>query len=161
MTAPATEQVVFRQVLGHVPTGVTVVTAAGPDGPVGLAIGAFFSVSLDPLLVGFCASIASSSWTAVRAAGAFCVNVLAEDQEALSRVFATSGVDKFAGVGWSPAPSGAPLLDDVVAWIDCHIEAVHPGGDHEICVGRVDALGVAREVGPLVFHRGGYGRVWR
>ncbi|MDQ3305681.1 MAG: flavin reductase family protein, partial [Actinomycetota bacterium] len=62
------------------------------------------------------------------------------------------------GVGWVPAPSGAPRLDGVLAWIDCAIDAVHDGGDHEICVGRVHSLDVEGQDGPLVFYRGGYGR---
>ena len=74
----------FRQVLGHFPTGVTVITAAGPEGkPAGFAVGSFFSVSLEPPLVGFCAGKASSSWPGIRDAGSFCVNILAEDQEAV------------------------------------------------------------------------------
>ncbi|MBW3611220.1 MAG: flavin reductase family protein [Actinomycetota bacterium] len=148
----------FRLVLGHFPTGVVVVTAGGPSAPVGLSVNSFTSVSLDPPLVAFCADRRSRSWAGIRSAGAFCVNVLGQDQEALSRVFAMRGADRFEGVGWSPAPSGAPLLDGVLAWVDCTIDAVHDGGDHEICVGLVQAHGVEREDGPLVFYRGGYGR---
>ncbi len=144
--------------LGHFPTGVVVVTATVASGPVGLSVNSFTAVSLNPPLVAFCADRRSGSWAGIRSAGAFCVNVLGEDQEALSRVFAAKGADRFGGVGWSPAPSGAPRLDRVLAWVDCTVEAVHDGGDHEICVGRVDALDVEREHGPLVFYRGGYGR---
>jgi flavin reductase (DIM6/NTAB) family NADH-FMN oxidoreductase RutF len=87
------------------------------------------------------------------------VNVLAEDQEEISRIFATSGADKFRGIGWRPSgASGSPILADVLAWIDCRIESVFDGGDHHIVVGRVVELGVERETGPLVFFRGGYGR---
>ena len=96
----------FRQVLGHFPTGVTVITAGSGSDKVGLAIGSFFSVSLDPPLVGFCAGKSSSSWPGIREAGRFCVNILA--------------------------------------------------GDHDLVVGRVHDLHVAREGGPLVFFRGGY-----
>lgn len=149
---------VFRQVLGHVPTGVTVVTGMGDAGPVGLAIGSFFSVSLDPPLVGFCAGISSSSWPVIEASGAFCVNVLADDQEALCRLFASKGADKFEGVTWSATASGSPRLDGVLAWIDCDVDAVHRAGDHWICVGLVRQLKVERDAGPLVFFRGGYGR---
>jgi 3-hydroxy-9,10-secoandrosta-1,3,5(10)-triene-9,17-dione monooxygenase reductase component len=66
--------------------------------------------------------------------------------------------DRFGGLGWTPAPSGAPRLDGVLAWIDCGIEAIHDAGDHEICIGRVEALAVEREGCPLVFYRSGYGR---
>ncbi len=148
----------FRTVLGHFPTGVTVITAMGDDGPAGMAVGSFFSVSLDPPLVGFCPGKASSSWPAIRDKGVFCVNVLAEDQEDLCRVFAAKGGDKFAGVGYHPTSSGCPRLHDVLAWIDCEIESISDAGDHEVCIGRVKELDVERREGPLVFFRGGYGR---
>jgi flavin reductase (DIM6/NTAB) family NADH-FMN oxidoreductase RutF len=156
---PDVEPALFRQVLGHFPTGVTAVTAVGADGePVGFAVSSFFSVSLEPALVGFCAGKASSAWPAIRAAGSFCVNVLADDQEALSRQFAVRGPGRFKGIGWVPAESGAPRLHGALAWIDCDIDAVHDAGDHDICVGRVRDLKVERESGPLVFYRSGYGR---
>ena len=148
----------FRTVLGHFPTGVTVVTAMGPDGPAGLAVGSFFSVSLDPPLVGFCPNKASGNWPAIRDAGVFCVNILAEDQEDLCRVFAAKGGDKFRGIGWHPSSTGSPRLNDVLAWIDCEIDAIHDAGDHDVCIGRVKELDVERREGPLVFFRGGYGR---
>jgi len=149
----------FRQVLGHFPTGVTVITAAAPDGPAGLAVGSFFSVSLDPPLVAFCAAKTSSSYPKVEAAGHFVVNVLGDDQEDVCRVFAGKG-DKFAGLGYRPSPgSGAPVINDVLAWIDCDIDTVHEAGDHWIVVGHVRELEVGDESGgPLVFYRGGYGR---
>jgi len=146
----------YRQVLGHFPTGVTVVTADHADGPVGLAIGSFFSVSLDPALVGFLPSKSSSSWPKIRDTGAFCVNVLADDQEEVCRAFAGKEPDKFKGLGWKPSALGAPVLSDVLAWIECEIDAVHDAGDHEIVIGAVRELHVERETGPLVFFRGGY-----
>lgn len=149
----------FRQVLGHFPTGVTVITAIGSDGrPAGFAVGSFFSVSLEPALVGFCAGKSSTSWPDIRRAGAFCVNILAEDQEAVCRAFASKTEDKFVGLGWTPTSAGLPRLADVLAWIECDIDAVHDAGDHEICVGRVRELAVEREKGALLFYRGGYGR---
>jgi 3-hydroxy-9,10-secoandrosta-1,3,5(10)-triene-9,17-dione monooxygenase reductase component len=152
------DQATYRQVLGHFPTGVTVVTARPDDGPVGLAVGSFCSVSLDPALVGFFPATSSSSWPGIEAAGSFCVNILAEDQEDVCRRFATKGVDKFEGLGWKPAGSGAPLLDGVLAWIDCDLHSVTEAGDHWCVLGRVREMAVARETGPLVFYRGGYGR---
>jgi flavin reductase (DIM6/NTAB) family NADH-FMN oxidoreductase RutF len=149
----------YRQVLGHFPTGVTVITAMGADGkPAGFAVGSFFSVSLDPPLVGFAAGKSSSSWPGIREAGSFCVNILAVDQEAVCRAFSSKAEDKFVGLGWTPTSSGSPKLGDVLAWIDCDIEAVHDAGDHEICLGRVRELAVERELGALLFYRGGYGR---
>jgi flavin reductase (DIM6/NTAB) family NADH-FMN oxidoreductase RutF len=114
-------------------------------------------VSLDPPLVGFCAGHSSSSWPSIRAAGRFCVNVLAHDQEDECRVFASKAEDKFEGLGFKASPySGAPLLHDVLAWIDCELVAVHEAGDHDLAVGLVHELAVAREVHPLLFFRGGY-----
>lgn len=150
------DQATFRTVLGHFPTGVTVIAGMDDDEPVGLAVGSFFSLSLDPPLVGFCVDRSSTSWARMEASGRFCVNILGADQEEVSRAFATSRDDKFAGIGWRPAESGSPLIDGVLAWIDCEVDAVHDGGDHHIVVGRVLGLDVGREGDPLVFYRGGY-----
>ena len=157
MTEPAFDSARFRQVLGHFPTGVCVVAGFHDDKPVGLAIGSFFSVSLAPPLVGFCAGKTSSTWPKLQAAGSFCINVLAEDQEDVSRVFASKEPDKFVGVGWDRSPLGSPRLRGALAWIDCELDAVHQAGDHDIAVGAVLDLGVGHEGGPLVFFRGGYG----
>lgn len=146
----------FRQVLGHFPTGVAIITSEAGSTPLGLAVGSFFSVSLEPPLVGFCVAATSSSWPRIRETGRFCANVLADGQEALSRSFASSGVDKYQGVGWRPSPLGSPVLADVLAWIDCKIEGELPAGDHAIVLGRVAGLQVEREGHPLVFFRGGY-----
>ncbi|MGW6144838.1 flavin reductase family protein [Streptomyces sp. NPDC055140] len=148
------EPQVFRKVLGQFLTGVAVVSAMDGTQPVGLAIGSFFSISLDPPLVGFCAADSSSTWPVIKRAGRFCVNVLAADQEGVCRNFARTGADKFDGVGWAPSGGGCPRIDDVLAWIDCDIETVHTAGDHEICVGRVRALGDGRRSAPLAFFRG-------
>lgn len=149
----------FRQVLGHFPTGVTVITAMHEGAPVGLAVGSFASLSLDPPLVLFCPGNHSSSWPKIREAGSFCVNILGGDQEHVSRVFASKDPDKFATVGFVPSPiTGAPRINGTLAWIDCDIETIHPGGDHEIVVGRVRDLDASDNNGPLVFYRGGYGR---
>jgi flavin reductase (DIM6/NTAB) family NADH-FMN oxidoreductase RutF len=148
----------YRQVLGHFTTGVTVITAATDGVPVGMAVGSFSSVSLDPPLVGFFPDRSSSSWPKIEATGSFCVNILGEDQEDVCRVFARPGAKRFQGVGWRPAPSGAPILADVLAWLDCTVEAEHATGDHLIVVGSVRDAKVVREGRPLVFYRGGYGR---
>lgn len=146
--------------LGHFPTGVTVVTGIENGVPVGLAIGSFGSVSLEPPLVMFCPGKASNSWPAIEASGSFCVNVLADDQAAVSSLFAGRDPDKFAGVAWSTRATGSPVIDGCLAWIDCSIEVVHEGGDHWIVVGRVADLGVGRpDSGPLIFFKGGYGGV--
>jgi 3-hydroxy-9,10-secoandrosta-1,3,5(10)-triene-9,17-dione monooxygenase reductase component len=150
----------FRSVLGHFPTGVTVVAGADDSGAHGLAIGSFFSISLDPPLVGFCVGESSQSWAKVAATGKFSVNVLSEHQVEVSNMFAGKAEDKFAGSSWTPGPvTGSPWIDDAVAHLDCELETVHPGGDHQIVVGRVRSLQVHRtDHGPLLFFKGGYGR---
>lgn len=149
----------FRNVLGQYPTGVCVITAAvTPDAPAGMTIGSFTSVSLDPPLVAFLPRASSNTWARIRPAGHFCVNILAADQEAVCRAFASGTADKFAGLAWRPAASGAPILERAVAWIDCDLEKVHEAGDHHIVVGRVRDLDVQRPSLPLLFFRGGYGR---
>ncbi len=149
----------FRRVLGHYPTGVSVVTGIAPDGaPAGLAVGSFTSVSLDPPLVGFLPSVQSTSWPRIRPSGRFCVNILAADQESICRAFAATSGDKFEHTSWHPAPSGAPIIDEAVAWIDCELEAEHEAGDHAIVLGRVRHLHIQRQALPLLFFQGGYGR---
>lgn len=148
----------FRRVLGHFPTGVTVVTGAGEDGLAGMAIGSFASVSLDPPLVMFCPGRESESWLQIKETGAFGVSVLGDDQEDVCGVFASRDVDKFAGVHWTPKVTGSPIISGSIAWIDCEIHAIHDGGDHDIVVGLVKALDVDSDTGPLLFFQGGYGR---
>ena len=148
----------YRATLGHFCTGITIVTAHGADGPAGLTCQSFSAVSLDPPMILVCPAKTSTSWPSIADAGAFCVNVLAEDQEELCRGFATRGADKFAGVGWSPAPfTGAPIIAGALAWIECRLEVTHDAGDHVVALGRVLDL-KAREGRPLLFFRGGYGR---
>ncbi len=151
----------FRRVLGHYPTGVTVVTAACPGGPEGMTIGSFTSVSLDPPLVSFCPSQDSDSWVRMRGVGSFCVNVLGDHQADVSTTFASKTDDRFEGLATRVEATGAPVIEGCLAWIDCRVEAVHTAGDHDIVVGRVVALGTAGEPesGPLIFLKGGYGRV--
>ena len=147
----------MRDVLGHFASGVTVVTAQGDEGPIGFTCQSFSSLSLDPPLVVIAPARTSRTWPQLRALGRFCVNVLAEDQTELSVAFARSGVDKFAGVPWRPSRLGQPVLEDVVAWIDCELWAEYDGGDHTIVAARVLDLGADGRRGPLLFHRGAYG----
>jgi 3-hydroxy-9,10-secoandrosta-1,3,5(10)-triene-9,17-dione monooxygenase reductase component len=147
----------MRHVLGHFASGIVVITAMTADGPAGFTCQSFSSLSLEPPLVAFSPARTSSTWPRIRGTGHFCVNVLADDHRDLSGAFARSGTDKFAGVSWAPAPSGAPHLDGVVAWIDCTLHEEFPGGDHTIVVGRVHALDADTSLAPLLFHRGAYG----
>ncbi len=157
--AAAIDPADYRRVLGHFPTGVTVVTALGDDGPVGVAIGSFASISLEPPLVGFFLGTQSSSGAAIQAAGSFCVNVLGADQLALCGVMASKSDDKFADVDTTPAPgSGAPMLPGVVAVIDCELDQMVELGDHNLIVGRVLGLDTPNaDVDPMVFFTGAYG----
>lgn len=149
----------FRSVLGHYPTGVCVITGCSREGEAaGLVVGSFTSVSLDPPLVAFFPDRKSSSWPQVRACGHFCVNVLGEDQLDLCRQFAMRGGDKFAGVSHRISDRGLPLLDGVVAHIECGLEDEIEAGDHSIVLGRVLSLKTERPVGPLLFFKGAYGR---
>ncbi len=150
------DQARFREVLGHFATGVTIVTAMEDEGPVGFTCQAFSALSLDPPMVVLAPAKSSTSWPKIAQAGSFCVNILESKQEALCRSFAVSGVDKFAGVGWTPASSGAPLLTGSLAWVDCEVELIHDAGDHELVLGRVHDLGVG-EGTPLVYYRSGFG----
>jgi 3-hydroxy-9,10-secoandrosta-1,3,5(10)-triene-9,17-dione monooxygenase reductase component len=146
----------FRTALGHFCTGVTVVTAMNGDEPVGFACQSFAALSLDPPLVLFCPGRTSRTWPLIERHGHFCVNVLSHAQGEVSRVFGRAGADKFAAVPWSPSPSGSPVLDGVLTWIDCAIESVHDGGDHHVVLGRVTTLGPQRGERPLLFYRGAY-----
>ncbi|RZQ63273.1 flavin reductase [Amycolatopsis suaedae] len=146
----------FRAVLGHFCTGVAVVTAHDGEQPAGFACQSFAALSLDPPLVLFCPARRSRTWPVIERVGAFAVNLLAGRQQEVSAVFGAPGPDKFAAVDWTPAPSGAPLLDGALTWVDCTVEAVHPGGDHHVVIGRVTALGGVSADRPLLFHRGRY-----
>jgi 3-hydroxy-9,10-secoandrosta-1,3,5(10)-triene-9,17-dione monooxygenase reductase component len=152
----APEAAAFRQVLGHFCTGVTVITTVDGGRPAGFACQAFAALSLAPPLVLFCPSRSSATWSAIERAGHCCANVLADGQQELARRFGTSGGDKFAGVPWSPSPSGAPVLADALTWVECAVEAVHEAGDHYLVVGRVTTLGPSRAGRPLLFYRGRY-----
>jgi 3-hydroxy-9,10-secoandrosta-1,3,5(10)-triene-9,17-dione monooxygenase reductase component len=149
----------FRAVLGHFATGVTIITAMDDGEPVGMAANSFTSVSLEPPLVLFCAAESSSTWPRIQRSRAFAVNILGEHQESLSQLFATRGADRFGAIGWRVGVGGSPVLDDVLAYLDCRIDAEHEAGDHVIVVGRVLDLGIAADASPLLFHRGAYGRL--
>ena len=148
---------VFRNVLGHFPTGVTAVTAVNNGKPIGMAIGSFTSVSLEPPLVAFLPGKESGSWKEIREAGSFCVNVMGQDQMEVCGVMGSRAEDKFADVEWSPAGSGSPIISGSSAYIACDIEMIHDGGDHDIVIGRVLKLEVMDSKSPLVFFQGNYG----
>jgi 3-hydroxy-9,10-secoandrosta-1,3,5(10)-triene-9,17-dione monooxygenase reductase component len=149
----------FRRVLGHFPTGVVAISAIDQNEPVGLTVGSFTSVSLEPPMIGFFPSKSSTSWPRIERAGSFVANVLAEHQEEVSRAFAVSGGNKFGQFVWRRGATGAPVLDGVAAWIECDVVDVVAAGDHLFVLGRVLDLAVAGDRRPLVFFQGGYARL--
>lgn len=154
------DSVEFRRVLGHLPTGVTVVASVDPrsDTPCGLTANAVTSVSLEPPLVLVCVDRAADTHACIEAAGFFSINILMAEQEGLARRFAAWDVaEKFRDVPFRTVATGAPVIENVLAWVDCWTHAAYPGGDHTIYVGEVVAAD-ARPGLPLVFYRGGYGR---
>jgi flavin reductase (DIM6/NTAB) family NADH-FMN oxidoreductase RutF/DNA-binding IclR family transcriptional regulator len=149
----------FRQVLGQYPTGVCVVTATPENGSrAGFVVGSFTSVSLDPPLIAFFPDRGSTSWPKIESAGKFCVNILGAEQEDVCRRFASRAEDKFEGIECRDAGSGSPIINGVVAWIDCDLESTTEAGDHYIVLGRVRELDVESPSLPLLFFQGGYGR---
>ncbi|MFC9968366.1 3-hydroxy-9,10-secoandrosta-1,3,5(10)-triene-9,17-dione monooxygenase reductase subunit [Nocardia ignorata] len=157
---PAIDGRQFRNVLGQFCTGITVITALDPDGaPIGFACQSFAALSLDPPLVLFCPTKGSRSWAAIEAAGKFCVNVLAEEQQPTCARFGSREPDKFAGVPWHTSDLGVPVLDGSLATIECTVDSVVDGGDHYIVIGRVQALTESESTTngrPLLFYRGQY-----
>lgn len=151
----------FRAAMGRFATGVTVVTTLDGQAPLGLTVNAFASLSLDPPLALIAIDRRSRLHIALPQAGFFAASILSAEQAELSRRFAgqtADRADRFHGVSWRRAVTGAPVLDGALAWVDCRVEAVYPGGDHSIIVGRVLALeSYAGE--PLLYFRGAYGQI--
>ena len=146
----------FRSVMGHFATGVTVVTASAPDGPVGLTANAVASLSLDPLLLLVAFDNEARTLPVIRETGRFGVNVLHAGQEELARLFASKRPEreKFAGVPHT-VHDGIPVIEDALAWVGCRLERLIPGGDHMIGIGAVEAA-EAGEGEPLLWFRGSY-----
>ncbi|MBQ1442601.1 MAG: flavin reductase family protein [Renibacterium sp.] len=145
----------MRAVLGHFATGLAVITAAGPDGPIGFTCQSLTSLSLDPALVSFNPSRNSASWPAIRSVGRFAVNILPAGAEALALRFSRKGVDRFHGVEWRLSAQGSPHLQAAAAWVDCELHTEYDGGDHTIAVGRVNGLATAESgTDPLLFVHG-------
>jgi 3-hydroxy-9,10-secoandrosta-1,3,5(10)-triene-9,17-dione monooxygenase reductase component len=151
------DQARFREVLGHFATGITIVTATEEGMPVGFSCQSFAALSLDPPMVILAPAKTSTSWPRIARAGAFCVNILGEHQEAVCRAFAVSGGDKFDGVEWTPGVTGAPLIAGSLATVECTLGTIHEGGDHELVTGHVVDMEVG-EGSPLIFYRSGFGR---
>ncbi len=151
----------FRAVLGRFATGVSVVTTCDGNRRAGMTVNAFTSVSLDPPLVLVCVERTTYIHDLLLRNGYYAVNILAEEQEELSNCFAGRSeyrYSEFCGVSSHVVATGAPVFDDALAFIDCRIVNVFPGGDHSIFVGRVEALG-GDERRPLLYYRGTYPRL--
>ncbi len=155
------DQLQFRHVMGNFATGVAIVTAAHEGSFAGFTANAFTSVSLEPPLVLVCLGVQNASRKIIEASRAFCVNILTVEQEDLARIFATNGPAKYdylAKVTHHSALTGSPILDGSLAWIDCRLTDVYPGGDHLILLGEVVALEAAQG-DPLLYLRAKYHRL--
>lgn len=158
MTEVSIDSAAFRHVLGSYPTGVCAITALDLNGqPVGMIVGTFTSVSLDPPLVGFLPDRKSSSWPLIEAAGRFCVNVLGSDQQQVCRQIAGKGPDKFVGVEYAVSMHDLPIIAGAIAVIECSLRSVTDAGDHLFVLGNVLNMDVHRNDDPMLFHRGRYG----
>ncbi len=145
----AIENDFFRQVMGHFATGVTVVTTRSENGLSGLTVNSFCSVSLDPPLVLICVALNSQTLPYIRESGTFVVNILTDQQEDLSRCFATTSQERyehFCHASYHVAATGSPVIDGALAFIDTRVVAEYPGGDHVIFVAQVEAMGVGGQV---------------
>ena len=156
MTQNAVDEAQFRQLLGRFATGVTVITARDADGhPRGMTANSLASVSLEPPLVLVSIDHAAAMHDLLMTSPAFAINILASNQETVSRRFAQDREARFDGVGYQESPRGLFLLDGALAHLECEREATHEAGDHTILVGRVVA-GTTRDSRPLCYFRGGY-----
>ena len=146
----------LRRVMGHFATGVTVITTLSKEGKLhGLTANAVSSLSLDPPLLIICVDKKAESYSSFEESGVFTVNILADDQEDISRRFAVSGGEKFEGVAYRRGANGAPILSGALAHLECKLHAVYEGGDHTIYLGLIEEA-ETREVKPLLFFRGGF-----
>jgi len=146
----------YRDALGLYPTGVALVTLVHDGSARAMTINSFASVSLDPPLVLWSVAKDSMRYQLFRDAEVFAINILAADQEALATACAQSDDLEAAGAGWTAGEGGAPLVDGAVARLECVRDAVHPGGDHDIIIGRVTGFDQPRRSPALVFHRSAY-----
>jgi flavin reductase (DIM6/NTAB) family NADH-FMN oxidoreductase RutF len=149
----------FRQICGRFATGVTVITAADGDLLQGMTANAFTALSLDPVMVLICVARNAHTHGVLERGGAFTVNILAEDQEDVSRLFAHKAAPEegsLRGVPFRRGITGAPVIEDCLAFFECRIAEVLEGGDHSIFLGEVVDQAVVRDVAPLVFFRGVY-----
>lgn len=149
----------FRQVFGHFATGITVITTAFDGWLHGMTANAVTSVSLDPLLLLVCIDKTAHAHDQITKSGKFGVNILSEDQEDISRLFAEHTApeqDKLQGAAYYLGPNGTPVLENCLGYIECAVTDQCAGGDHTIFIGNAVHGEVLREAPPLLFFRGGY-----
>ncbi|GAA2283187.1 flavin reductase family protein [Nonomuraea roseoviolacea subsp. roseoviolacea] len=154
------DQRTYRKVVGKFATGVAVVTTRLGEVDHAMTVNSFTSVSLEPLLVLFCAETAARFHAAVLEAGVWGVSVLPASMEDASRFFAHRGRPLDAPLARWPhhrSPSGVVLFDGAIATLEARTTAVHPAGDHSIIVGEVTHLGTPADSAPLLYHNGRYG----
>lgn len=157
-TATTIDAAMFREVLGHYPTGVTIVTGTAPDGEhLAMIVGTFTAVSLDPPLVAFLPQRSSKTFARLSECDSLCINVLTGEQEEVSRTIVSRWENKLDGIDWFPSPSGDPVLADSLAWLDVRLEQSIDAGDHVIAMCRIVDMKVNNPVAPLIFFQGGYG----
>lgn len=151
----------FRAVLGRFATGVTVVTATDAQGvDHGMTVSAFSSLSLNPPRVLICIEHSASMHALLLETPHFAVNILSDAQEKMARRFAATGAQRFTGVGFTRGDRNLPILNDVLAYVECRRVAVHEGGDHSIIVGETETA-IVRDGKPLLYYRGGFAQLER
>jgi flavin reductase (DIM6/NTAB) family NADH-FMN oxidoreductase RutF len=149
----------FRSVMGHFATGVTVITTAAGEEMQGMTANAVASLSLDPTMILICVEKVTHTHGVLERSGVFAVNILAEDQEDVSRIFAKRAepeINSLRGQRFIIGETGVPVLEDCLAYLECKVVDKCEGGDHSIFLGEVVAARVVREAAPLLFYRGGY-----
>jgi flavin reductase (DIM6/NTAB) family NADH-FMN oxidoreductase RutF len=147
-----------RKIMGQFATGVTVVTTGGNGGLHGLTANAVASLSLNPPLVLVAVEKSAHSFEFLKKNRCFAINILRLDQEHISRRFAKPGPKDFSGLNTTTASTAAPILPGCVAYVDCRVVDILPGGDHEIFVGEI-VSGEYHGGEPLLYHAGGYHRL--
>ncbi len=158
MTAePTLDPRQFRDAIGRFATGVTVITWDDGEHIRGMTANAVSSLSLDPMLLLVCVDQKGTAHEQLKSAKAFAVNILAQDQIEVSNAFARRGVEDMGDVTYTTRQTGAPIIDNALAWVECTVHERLDGGDHTIYIGRVVDLEIARpDASPLLFFGGHY-----
>lgn len=151
----------FRAAMGRFASGVTIVTASDAEGNGhGMTVSAFASASLVPPLIMMCIDHAASMHGLVTSSEYFAVNILASTQEPIARRFADTGAQRFDGIGYHLGDNGVPILNDVLASVECRLVSSVEAGDHTVIVGEAVAASM-RDARPLLYYRGGFAQLER